>query len=284
MAQTNIEPPVAWQPPAGHRPMSLLLQALRQIDSKLPLCATTSAEPAFCLLPPAPAAEAVASAPVIVQSADAESIVVAPFAALTAKPVDSRSLRRQTRPATPGDRRLAEQVTAVLKPADKVLAIAAVDAESEAAPFVADLALGLAADEARGVVVIELRPESRRRSAGIAAVELADLIEGRARWEAVAASFADERLSVLPVVARASDARIPAGDLRRCWRAALDYADYLMIDATGLGRVPGALLCSCDAAFLVVRKGRTSRGAAWRRAEQLRQAGAGLRACVLVDS
>lgn len=272
--------------------MSLLLQALRQIDSKLPVCATASAGPAICLSSPATAVaiEPVVSAPVVVQSAAADSIVVAPFAALTEKPVAARSQARQPLPATPADRWLADQVTAVLKPADRVLAIVAADTAGKTAGktagFAANLALGLADRDERGVLMIELIPESRRRLLGVTnVVKLIDLVEGQTSWAEALGNAADRRLRVLPVAASAGDDRISAGDLRRSWQAALDEAHYLVFDTSGLDEAPfTGISCSCDAAILVVRKGQTARHRARRQAERLRQAGANLRACMFIDA
>lgn len=268
--------------------MSLLLQALRQIDSKLPVCATASTGPAICLSSPATAVaiEPVVSAPVVVQSAAADSIVVAPFAALTEKPVAARSQARQPLPATPADRWLADQVKAVLKPADRVLAIVAADTAGKTAGFAANLALGLAACDDRGVVLIELIPESRHRLLGVTnVVKLIDLVEGQTSWAEALGNAADRRLRVLPVAASAGDDRISAGDLRRSWQAALDEAHYLVFDTSGLDEAPfTGISCSCDAAILVVRKGQTARHRARRQAERLRQAGANLRACMFIDA
>jgi len=268
--------------------MSLLLQALRQIDSKLPICATASAETAFYLSSPAPAVavEPVVSAPVVVQSAAADSIVVAPFAALTAKPVAARSQARQPLPATPADRWLADQVTAVLEPADRALAIVAADAAGTTAGLAANLALGLAACDDQGVLLIELIPENRRRLPGVTDdVNLIDLVEGKTPWAEVLGNAADRRLRVLPVAASASDDRISVGDLRRGWRAALDEAHYLVLDTSGLDNATlTGVLCSCDATLLVVRRGQTARHRARQEAERLRQAGANLRACMFIDA
>lgn len=268
--------------------MSLLLQALRQIDSKLPICATASAETTFYLSSPAPAVavEPVVSAPVVVQSAAADSIVVAPFAALTAKPVAARSQARQPLPATPADRWLADQVTAVLEPADRALAIVAADAAGTTAGLAANLALGLAACDDQGVLLIELIPENRRRLPGVTdVVNLIDLVEGKTPWAEVLGNAADRRLRVLPVAASASDDRISVGDLRRGWRAALDEAHYLVLDTSGLDNATlTGVLCSCDATLLVVRRGQTARHRARQEAERLRQAGANLRACMFIDA
>ncbi len=268
--------------------MSLLLQALRQIDAKLPVCSAAPIGPAVYMPTPTEAvmAEPVVSAAAILQSPAAESIVVAPFAALVEKPVAARRERRQSMPAAPADRWFADRVMALLKPADRVLAVVAADAASESARFAAKMALGLAAIEERGVLLIEQVSESRRRLPnGAAGVDLLDLIEGRATWDARSEDAGDGLPRVLRVIPSAADAQLAVGDLRRGWRAALDHVHYLVLDTSGLGEAPlTAWLRTCDAAFLVVRRARTSRGQARRQVERLRRIGADLRACVLVDS
>ncbi len=293
MAQTSIEQPVAWQPPAGHRPISLLLQALRQIDSKLPAYATPleplSQPRNFCnggLAAAEPVSlEPAFFPPTVGTPAGADSILVAPFAALAEEREISQLGRAQPVYTTSAERLLADQVAAVLQPADRVLAVAAVDSAVEPGGIAAMLALGLSACEERGVLLIEQRPESRSRlPGGVAASDFVDLIEGRANWSDVAEGTTDSRLRVLPVSPPGPGAGVTSGDLRRGWRTALDRVQFIVLDTSGINEPQlTALLCSCDAVLALVRRGQTGRRRAQRRIEQWRQAGAELRGCLFVD-
>lgn len=266
MAQASMDQPVVWGPSAGHRPMSLLLQALRQIESKAPACFPTTSEPQPCLEP-------VITTPAPVET----SIESSDNAHGKAPPADS---------ATPAQRLLAESLLTHLRPADRVLALFNVEPLAMARPLADHVAAGLAAHADRDVLLIQQVTSAESRLAlGGRAVDLADVLEGRIGWHEAADATGHDRVRVLRAREPAADGGMAIGGLRRGWKQALGHYGYVVLDAGShdASHLPSVLL-SCDAAFLVVGLGETDRRRVKRWIELLRRAGVEPRASLVVGS
>ena len=266
MAQASMDQPVVWGPPAGHRPMSLLLQALRQIESKAPACFPTTSEQATCLEP-------VIATP-------------APVETPNETPDNAQGTAPRADPATAAERLLAERLLTHLRPADRVLALFNVEPLAMARPLADHVAVGLAAHADRDVLLIQqVTPAENRLALGGRIVDLADVLEGRIGWHAAEDATGHDRVRVLRVREPAADGGMAVGDLRRGWKQALGHYGYVVLDAGSheASHLTSVLL-SCDAAFLVVGLGETDRRRVKRWIELLRRAGVEPRASLVVES
>lgn len=259
MAQASIDQPVAWEPPAGRRPMSLLLQALRQIDSKEPVCLAPVRVP---LAAPATAA------PVTLEPCRSNETVSRDFDARA----DLSGL---------AERQLAEQVREYLKPSDRILAFASAEPTFAAVQLVGNLALGLACQNQQ-VLVLESAAVAAHKLSTARPIDLADVVSGRVPLDEAAVHTADRHLYLLRIK---SGFRLTATELGGVWTRTCDQFQFVVLDTDGFDEPSAtAMLASCEAAFLIVRIGQNSRRQVQRRRELFHAAGVDLRACLVIDS
>lgn len=259
MTQASIDRHVAWEPPAGRRPMSLLLQALRQIDSKDPV----GLAPVRVPVSAPPTAAAVTLEP----SSSNETV--------------SRDFNARSDLAGPQERQLAEQVREYLRPSDRTLAFASAEPTFAARQLAGDLALGLACQNQQ-VLVIESAAVAARKLSTIRPIDLADVVSGRVSLDEAAGHTADLHVQVLRIK---SGCRLAAAELAGVWKRMRDQFQYVVLDTGGFDEASATnLLASCDAAFFVVRIGQSTRRKIQRRIELFQAGGVDLRACLVVES
>lgn len=239
--------------------MSLLLQALRQIDSKEPACIAPALVPT--------AAPAIA-APVTVEPSSSKEAV-------------SRDLGSRSDLACPAERKLAELVREYLRPSDRVLAFATAEPTAAAGQFAGGLALGLTRQN-QEVLFIESAGIAANKLCAARPIDLADVVAGHVALHEAAADTADPHVQVLRIK---SGLRLAATELAGVWKRVRDQFQYVVLDTGGFDEASAtALLASCDAAFLVVSIGQNSRRQIQRRMERLHAAGVELRACLVANS
>lgn len=259
MTQVSIDQHVAWEPPAGRRPMSLLLQALRQIDSKEPVCLAPVRVPS--------ATPAIAAAVTLEPSRGNESV--------------SRDLDARADLAGPAERQLAEHVREYLRPSDRVLAFASAEPTFAVGQLAGDLALGLACQD-QDVLVVESAAVAAHKLFTARPIGLADAVSGRVALHEAAADTADRHVQVLRIK---PGFRQTATELAGVWKRTCDQFQYVVLDTDDFDETSATtLLASCDAAFLVVSIGQNSRRQLQRRMELFHAAGVELRACLVAKS
>ena len=243
--------------------MSLLLQALRQIESRSPEC-----------LPPCDAPAAIEQAPLwtIAAAAPLPNEAVEPCEAPPArlKRVRSRELL------------FAESVLPYLGSADRVVGLLSADDPIVADAAAARLAFGLAAHSNGRLLLIEPARTTLRLSGGGPIVDWADLIAERVSEDDAVRAVDDERVGLLRFAPPREQGAI--ADAKREWPESFGHYRRIVLNAGGVDAWGVALLSSaCDAVFLVIRLGESSRRQVQGRIDRLRHAGVALRACVVVE-
>ena len=290
--------------PTAHRPMSLLLQALKQIELKTPtkLGAESSADRLADPPPPAvkeaatpspgaPAANADSNLPngatieLIRQyeaSETASEVALAGPVHIAAVPLLATPARNE--PMTDGDRRrrrFADEVLKLLPDDDgAVIALAPVEG-TEVWPVLRELCQGLAAQGDGDVLAIsqDLHSASREPAACFS-----DLLSGRETWQSAIRRDADDGFFVLE---RGNDGTIATSNgraLLKLWQELNEQFAYVVVDT---GRTDPAaatsLLASCDGTFAVVRLDRTNRREVERLVTRIRSVGGRACGCLVVD-
>ncbi|HJT36713.1 MAG TPA: hypothetical protein VJ783_32120 [Pirellulales bacterium] len=244
--------------------MSLLLQALRQIDSKEPACLAPVRVPSAT---PAIAAPATVAATTLEPSSSPETVL---------PDFDARADL-----AGPAERQLAEQVREYLRPSDRVLALASAEPTFAAGQLVGNLALGLACQNQQ-VLVVEGAAVAAHKLSTARPIDLADVVSGRVALDEAAVHTADRHVYALPIK---PGFRLTATELAGVWKRMRDQFQYVVLDTDGFDEASAtALLASCEAAFFAVRIGQNSRRQVQRRREFFHAAGVELRACLVIES
>lgn len=239
--------------------MSLLLQALRQIDSKEPPCLAPVRVPL--------AAPATAAAVSLEPSRSNENV--------------SRELDARAELAGPAERQLAEQVREYLRPSDRVLAFASAEPTFAAGQLVGNLALGLACENQQ-VLVIESAAVAADKLSTARPIDLADVVSVGVSLNEAAGRTTDRHVDVLRIK---PGLRLTATELAGLWKRTCDQFSYIVLDTDGFDAASAtAILVSCEAAFLIVRIGQNSRRQVQRRTDFFHAAGIDLRACLVIDS
>lgn len=278
--------------------MSLLLQALKQIDAKPATVAlpagsvrtSISPEP-IPVKPPASLSTPIASPPTISPPIVSPPTISAPAAAAAnlaastalpraapiassdfsgAAPLPVRKSPGESAPrppaaraiadvATNAQRKMAEAVLAMLTGPRRLLALVAVDAPSDVCSPAGDLALGLAARETGDVLLVGSAGEPRHTVAGGRQQTLAGIISGRTSWADAVLPSGLEHLSLLERGTHADEQLLTAPRFTEAWQALPRQFHHVVIDAGSAGAAsPSPLLSTCDAILLVVRLGATS--------------------------
>jgi hypothetical protein len=306
--------------PAVHRPMSLLLQALKQIERKAPV--NLAVEPpangqAGASSPPveeAPTADAASpharsrdparpglTSPAANGNGDlpgsdtislirqyepsetATEIALAGPAHLV--PLLTTSARAEPRSATHGERRRRRFADDVLKllPHDGPAVIGLAPVEGvEVWPVLRELCRGLAAQGDGDVLAVGQTNPAAHESPGT--VRFSDLVAGRGEWpSAVSRDDADGFFTLQ----RGDEGVIAASSgraLLRLWQELSQQFAYIVIDA-GLTDPAAAtsLVASCDGTFAVVRLDRTNRREVERLITRIRSIGGRACGCLVVE-
>jgi hypothetical protein len=296
MALQNVDHPTV------HRPMSLLLQALKQIERKTPAQAAvqapsqrevkTSSSPRV----EAPAAEAKGELPPKSHAIDlirqyeasetTSEIAVAGPVQIAAVPLLATPATREPRSRTPdrGRRgRFADEVLKLLPHGNRaVIALAPVEG-IEVWPVVRELCCGLAAQGEGDVLAIAQMPHDvSPESSGV--VRLSDVLSGRAGWQSAVRHDVEEGVFTL---ARGDDEAIAASNgrsLLQLWQELNEQFAYVVVDVGPTEKAAVALLLgSCDGTFAVVRLDRTNRREVERLITRIRSVGGRVCGCLVVD-
>lgn len=295
MQAHSVDQPSA---PLVHRPMSLLLQALKQIESKAPTL-TAAQMPYVHIAGDSQVAspgrgpcqtyelihhyqesetisEIAAAGPAHVLCADMVTVPLLPPAESVARAV----------PEDKSQRRFAEDVAGLLPDEDRaVIAITSLGT-TDLWPLIRELCLGLAArgGGAGGEVlaIAEGPPGLSRKPAS--RLHFTDLLSGRGAWPDALSPDAQGRFNI---VERGDLDFIKLGagrSLLKLWQELSDRFAYVVIDA-GSCEADSALplLASCDATFVAVRLNVTRRRSAERWLARIRSVGGRPCGCLVVE-
>lgn len=304
MSLQSIDRPV----PLAHRPMSLLLQALRQIETKAPLKPTEDASSTATVVSTATNQSEVASqiySPLTslpdssceepsfggrfetirvyhpseidseiavagpAQVASVPLVEVSPEPASAAKP--SRTTRR---------RRLADEIVALLPDGGRsVIALTSMDG-TDLWPLADDLCSELAeAKQQQVLAVAGMRGLSHKRRSA-ASVERLSLHDD---WHAFLRSAAADGVSVLDRRELENARDISCRALLDLWGRILDEFAYVVVDAASRNSpLKTPILATSDATFLVVKLGDTSRRQVEQELSRIRTIGGRPCGCLVV--
>jgi hypothetical protein len=286
--------------------MSLLLQALKQIELRTPVKA--GAEPSTdgrTDLPPpraeesrttdaeSPRADARRSLPnghtiELIRryeaSETASEIALAGPVHVAAVPLLATPPRGESRSMTHDDRRRRRFADDVLKllPHDERTVIALAPGEGiDVWPVVRELCRGLIAEDDGDVLAIA--GEVHLASHG-PVVRFSDVLSGRETWQSAVRSDPEDGFFVLE---RGDDETIAASNgrsLLKMWQELNDQFAYIVVDAGRTDPVAAtSLLASCDATLAVVRLDRTNRREAEQLITRIRSVGGRVCGCLVVD-
>lgn len=277
-------PMTAWPASNGHRPMSLLLQALKQIDARPESAAMPAEQPSAGDLPQPTflkLSSSIVSPPATGASADTAldslasrlSPPSAPstnsgFGGAAHAPTlkssgDSTPRTAAARAiadvATDDQRQLADDVLSILAGPKRFLALLAVDAPSDVCALAGDLALGFAARETGDALLIgSAAGEARQTVTDGFERSLAEVVSGRMTWTDSIISSGIEHLSLLERGIWADEQSLAPRRFAEAWRSLPRLFHQVVIDAGSAGIAsPSPLLSACDAILLVVRLGAT---------------------------
>lgn len=300
-------PMTAWPASNGHRPMSLLLQALKQIDARPDSAAMPAEQPSAGDLPQ-PTFLKLSSSIVSPSTTGASSDTaldslasrVSPPSALSAhsgfggatqtptlkssgdSTPSTAAARAIADVATDDQRRLADDVLSILAGPKRFLALLAVDAPSDVCSLAGDLALGFAARETGDVLLIgSAADEARQTATGSFERSLAEVVSGRMSWTDSIIASGIEHLSLLERGTWAEEQSMAQRRFAEAWRSLPRQFYRVVIDAGSAGTAsPSPLLSSCDAILLVIRLGATSQARVDEALARLRSAGLSPSGCL----
>lgn len=278
--------------------MSLLLQALKQIEQKTPtkVAVEPPAERQAEVSPPQTERRPDADADVPASSgtislirqyeasetkteiALAGPVHLVPFVPMPAR-AESRSAKRGERRR----RRFADEVLKLL-PHDGPAVIGLAPAEGvEVWPVLRELCRGLVA-EADGDVLAVAQTTNSVSQGSLGGPRFSDLVSARDQWQsAVCRDEADGFF----ITRRGDDGAIAASSgrsLLKLWQELNEHFAYVVVD-TGLSDPAAAtsLVASCDGTFAVVRLDRTNRREVERLITRIRTIGGRACGCLVVD-
>jgi hypothetical protein len=287
--------------PTGHRPMSLLLQALKQIELKNPLkagmgpSADGRADISAPTVEESPTAEAERNLPngdtiELIRryeaSETASEIALAGPVHIAAVPLLATPARSESKSMTDNNRRrrrFADEVSKLL-PHDERTVIALVPGDGiEVWPVVRELCRGLVA-QGKGDVLAIAHDVDRARHESPGTAQFSDLLGGRERWQSAVRRDPDDGFFILE---RGDDGTIAASNgrsLLKMWQELNEPFAYVVVDAGRADPVAAtSLLASCDATFAVVRLDRTNRREVERLITRIRSVGGRACGCLVVE-
>ncbi|HEV3342980.1 MAG TPA: hypothetical protein VG125_21580 [Pirellulales bacterium] len=296
MALQNVDHPTV------HRPMSLLLQALKQIELKtqVPVAAEQTADAVPRVSSPRNAEPRVAETKVDLPpkfdaidlirqyeaSETASEIALAGPVQIAAVPLVATPGAREPRSTSHDLRRRGRFAGDILKllPHDNrpVIALAPVEG-IDLWPVIRELCRSLAAQADGDVLAIGQMP-SQVAPESLSVARLSDVLSGRATWQSAVRQDAEEGFFTLE---RGDDETIAASNgrsLLKLWQELNEQFAYVVIDVgpTEKGAV-ASLLGSCDGTFAVVRLDRTNRREAERLITRIRSVGGRACGCLVVE-
>ena len=289
MQAHSIDQPSA---PLVHRPMSLLLQALKQIESKAPTetnipppSVLIASDSDIALTPPrCDTYELIGR---FQESQTTSEIAVAGPANVVIAPPPV--VPDETTPASISSDekerlRFAHEVARLLPDEERaVIALASLEA-ADLGPVVHQLGLGLAAWGGCNVLAIADPPASTlRKSAGW--LRFSDVLKGLGAWQEAISPAAEGRLSTMER-GDIDGMKLATGrSLLRLWQELCDRFAYVVVDAgSQYADAAFPLLASCDATFVTVRLNRTNRRAAERLLARIRLIGGRPCGCLVINS
>lgn len=304
-----------------HRPMSLLLQALKQIELKAP--ATAVAQPQIdvplgiepvtnvdiepgdlqlrldaaievhntdAVADPAlnNAVQGSQTIELIRQYEASETeieIAVASRADFVAVPVVTAPIERKSNTVAYGEqrrRRFTDEVMKLLPSAEQSVIALAAAAGLEASPAVRELCLGLSAFSDDKVV--QIARSQKPKSAGNVRPCLSDLVIAHDAWQD--AVYTDQVTGLQIIDCGDDEVFTSAGGRRlsKLWHLLSQRFSYIVMDAGPMDSPAiGSLLASCDSTFAVVKLNRTLRRDAERLVARIRAVGGRPCGCLVID-
>ncbi len=220
--------------------------------------------------------------------ADAADWPVPDAASRPAPPPSDAAPPAETAATTDPYGAMAGAVMAQLSPADATLLFTSAGPGEEKTATVARLAAALAERVSGRVLAIDgnLRaPELAARLGVQSTTGLADVLAGKASWNDAVQPTVMRGLSVLPGGTFAASSATPDGSaLGRLLAELRNHYRLVLVDAASLLYAETApLAASCDATYLVVRLGSTTRRAVAAAATAIRQCQGRLRGSIVVS-
>ena len=303
MSLQSVDRPVS----LGHRPMSLLLQALKQIETKAPpappVAAMADTSPAPVTSEQVTPAREIQTPTITLHgehreasayggryemirvydaSEIASELAVAGPAHLASVPIVQAPIEAASdkKPRSKRRRRLADEIVALL-PDEKrsVISLTSMDG-GDLWPLANELCGELAGDKRRQVLAIACKPGSfqRRRSAG--KTEPLSLHDD---WHALLTAAGGGRFRVLDRRQLEAARDVSCRALLDLWGRMLDEFAYIVIDAASGGSLlKTPLVATSDATFLIVRLGDTGRRQVEQELSRIRAIGGRPSGCLVV--
>ncbi|HVA46864.1 MAG TPA: hypothetical protein VNH11_10905 [Pirellulales bacterium] len=273
--------------PLGHRPMSLLLQALRQIEGKKPDWPVAPASPRG----PSEELSAYGGSYELIRVYDpsetATEIAVAGPAHVGEVPLVQATL--ESTPPKPPSRvsprcRLAEEVERLLPEEDRsVIALTSLDG-GEMWPVLHELCSELAAWKRAAVLAVRHVPGASPRETARGGAFAGNLAERRAHWQTALLPDPSGGFRVLDRGELEQSGSMSCRALLELWQTMQDQFAYIVVDATSRNAaVTTPILATSDATFLVLRLGGTHRRRVEQELERIRTVGGRPCGCLVLQ-